>query len=140
MTEFARLGDIYRVFAPGRKSHTYVIHHPDDVKRVLVSNHRNYTRASVSTASRFSSARESYSERGAVAAATVHDAAVFPSALVTEFAQALDAGTSASSSDGTVMPRSASSQVTEEMSELTPTSAALHLGRDLEQLSTASPS
>jgi cytochrome P450 len=45
MTElFARYGDIYRVFAPGRKSHTYVIHHPDDVKRVLVSNHRNYTK------------------------------------------------------------------------------------------------
>src|ERR1700755_3323372 len=45
MTElFARLGDIYRVFAPGRKSYTYVIHHPDDVKRVLVSNHRNYTK------------------------------------------------------------------------------------------------
>src|SRR4030081_811435 len=41
---FARFGDIYRVFAPGRKSHTYVIHHPDDVKRVLVSNHRNYTK------------------------------------------------------------------------------------------------
>src|ERR1700759_2138184 len=45
MTElFARLGDTYRVYAPGRKSHTYVIHHPDDVKRVLVSNHRNYTK------------------------------------------------------------------------------------------------
>jgi cytochrome P450 len=45
MTElFARHGDIYRVFAPGRKSYTYVIHHPDDVKRVLVSNHRNYTK------------------------------------------------------------------------------------------------
>src|SRR5690242_20687177 len=45
MTElFARLGDIYRVFVPGRKSYTYVIHHPDDVKRVLVSNHRNYTK------------------------------------------------------------------------------------------------
>lgn len=41
---FARHGDIYRVFAPGRKSYTYVIHHPDDVKRVLVSNHRNYTK------------------------------------------------------------------------------------------------
>ena len=45
MTElFARLGDIYRVYAPGRKSHTYVINHPDDVKRVLVANHRNYTK------------------------------------------------------------------------------------------------
>ena len=26
------------------RSYTYVIHHPDDVKRVLVSNHRNYTK------------------------------------------------------------------------------------------------
>src|SRR5215472_213476 len=41
---FARLGDIYRVFAPGRKAYTYVINHPDDVKRVLVANHRNYTK------------------------------------------------------------------------------------------------
>ena len=41
---FARHGDIYRVFVPARGSYTYVIHHPDDVKRVLVSNHRNYTK------------------------------------------------------------------------------------------------
>src|SRR3569832_543444 len=41
---FARLGDTYRVFAPGRKTYSYVTHHPDDVKRVLVSNHRNYTK------------------------------------------------------------------------------------------------
>ncbi len=41
---FARLGDTYRVFVPARGSYTYVIHHPDDVKRVLVSNHRNYTK------------------------------------------------------------------------------------------------
>jgi cytochrome P450 len=41
---FARFGDIYRVYAPGRRSYTYVINHPDDVKRVLVSNHRNYTK------------------------------------------------------------------------------------------------
>jgi cytochrome P450 len=41
---FARFGDIYRVYAPGRKSYTYVIHHPDDVKRVLVTNHKNYTK------------------------------------------------------------------------------------------------
>jgi len=40
---FARHGDTYRVYVPARKSYTYVIHHPDDVKRVLVSNHRNYT-------------------------------------------------------------------------------------------------
>jgi enediyne biosynthesis protein E7 len=45
MTElFERYGDTYRVYAPGRKSYTYVINHPDDVKRVLVSNHKNYTK------------------------------------------------------------------------------------------------
>src|SRR5688572_22096198 len=41
---FERYGDTYRVYAPGRKSYTYVINHPDDVKRVLVSNHKNYTK------------------------------------------------------------------------------------------------
>jgi enediyne biosynthesis protein E7 len=41
---FSRHGDTYRVYVPARKSYTYVIHHPDDVKRVLVSNHRNYTK------------------------------------------------------------------------------------------------
>src|SRR5215469_16124351 len=45
MIELFRLhGDTYRVYVPARQSHTYVIHHPDDVKRVLVSNHRNYTK------------------------------------------------------------------------------------------------
>ncbi len=37
-------GDIYRVFAPGRGVYNYVINHPDDIKRVLLSNHRNYTK------------------------------------------------------------------------------------------------
>ena len=41
---FARHGDTYRVFVPARRSYTYVVHHPDDVKRVLVGNHRNYTK------------------------------------------------------------------------------------------------
>jgi cytochrome P450 len=41
---FARHGDTYRVFVPARRSYTYVVHHPDDIKRVLVSNHRNYTK------------------------------------------------------------------------------------------------
>ena len=41
---FARHGDIYRVYVPTRRAYTYVVHHPDDVKRVLVSNHRNYTK------------------------------------------------------------------------------------------------
>jgi cytochrome P450 len=41
---FHEHGDVYRVFAPGRNAWTWVIHHPDDVKRVLVTNHRNYTK------------------------------------------------------------------------------------------------
>ena len=41
---FARHGDTYRVYVPSRHSYTYVVHHPDDVKRVLVSNYRNYTK------------------------------------------------------------------------------------------------
>jgi cytochrome P450 len=41
---FARFGDVYRVYSPGRKGYTWVINHPDDVKRVLVGNHRNYTK------------------------------------------------------------------------------------------------
>ena len=47
MTElFARHGDIYRFFSPARKAEMWVINHPDDVKRVLVSNHKNYTKGS----------------------------------------------------------------------------------------------
>ena len=41
---FERLGNIYRVYSPTRRSDTWVIHHPNDVKRVLVTNHRNYTK------------------------------------------------------------------------------------------------
>jgi cytochrome P450 len=41
---FGEHGDTYRVFAPARGSWTWIVHHPDDVKRVLVTNHRNYTK------------------------------------------------------------------------------------------------
>jgi hypothetical protein len=41
---FAVYGDTYRVFAPARGVYNWVINHPDDVKRVLLSNHRNYTK------------------------------------------------------------------------------------------------
>ncbi len=41
---FGRFGDTYRVFAPSRGVYNYVINHPDDIKRVLLSNHRNYTK------------------------------------------------------------------------------------------------
>jgi cytochrome P450 len=39
---YARFGDIYRIYVPSRRDYVYVINHPDDVKRVLVSNHGNY--------------------------------------------------------------------------------------------------
>jgi len=39
----AVFGDIYRVHAPGRNSDTWVLADPETIKRVLVSNHRNYT-------------------------------------------------------------------------------------------------
>jgi cytochrome P450 len=41
---FAEFGDTYRVFAPARGVYNYVINHPDDIKRVLLTNHRNYTK------------------------------------------------------------------------------------------------
>jgi len=41
---FTRYGDVYRVFAPGRGVYDYVINHPDDIKHVLLTNHRNYTK------------------------------------------------------------------------------------------------
>jgi enediyne biosynthesis protein E7 len=41
---FARFGDVYRIFAPARGVYNYVINHPEDIKRVLLSNHRNYTK------------------------------------------------------------------------------------------------
>jgi cytochrome P450 len=41
---YSRLGDAYRVWAPGRGSHTWVFNHPDDVRRILITNWRNYTK------------------------------------------------------------------------------------------------
>jgi cytochrome P450 len=41
--DFAALGDVYRVLAPGRERAAWVVSDPETIKRVLVSNHRNYT-------------------------------------------------------------------------------------------------
>lgn len=43
---FARHGDTFRFYSPARRAEMWVINHPDDVKRVLVSNHKNYTKGS----------------------------------------------------------------------------------------------
>jgi cytochrome P450 len=41
---FSRFGDVYRVFAPARGVYDYIINNPEDIKRVMLSNHRNYTK------------------------------------------------------------------------------------------------
>jgi len=47
MTELAaRHGDLYRFYSPARRAEMWVINDADDVKRVLVSNHKNYTKGS----------------------------------------------------------------------------------------------
>jgi cytochrome P450 len=43
---FTRLGDVFRFHSPVRRADMWVINHPNDVKRVLVSNHKNYTKGS----------------------------------------------------------------------------------------------
>jgi len=43
-SHWQQYGDCYRVHAQSRVADTWVINHPDWVKRVLVSNHRNYTK------------------------------------------------------------------------------------------------
>ena len=37
-------GDVFRIYAPGRKSETWIVNNPADIRRVLVTNHRNYTK------------------------------------------------------------------------------------------------
>jgi enediyne biosynthesis protein E7 len=37
-----RYGDVYRVYIPRQNCYAYVIHHPQAIRRVLISNHRNY--------------------------------------------------------------------------------------------------
>jgi cytochrome P450 len=41
---FALHGDTYRLYAPARDCETLVIHAPEDVRRVLVTNRRNYVK------------------------------------------------------------------------------------------------
>lgn len=37
-------GDLFRVHAPGRESDTWIVNNPPDIKRILVTNHRNFTK------------------------------------------------------------------------------------------------
>jgi cytochrome P450 len=135
---FARLGDTYRVFAPGRKSYSYVIHHPDDVKRVLVSNHRNYTKGAGLDRVKILLGKGLMTSEGEF---WRHQRYMmqpfFHRRVVTEFAQTLAAVNEQFTTrwDG-FAARGEPLNVTEEMSELT-LEIVLHsiFGRDLPQLS-----
>jgi cytochrome P450 len=41
---FDELGDLFRIRVPSRGTSTWVASHPEDIKRILVTNHRNYTK------------------------------------------------------------------------------------------------
>jgi cytochrome P450 len=40
----AEYGDFFRVFSPRRQSYTYVVNEPEAIKRILLTNHRNYVK------------------------------------------------------------------------------------------------
>ena len=137
---FARHGDTYRVFAPGRKSYSYVVHHPDDVKRVLVSNHRNYTKGAGLDRVKILLGKGLMTSEGEL---WRHQRYMmqpfFHRRIVTEFAQTLEAVNENFSArwDGFVA-RGELLNLTEEMSELTLDIVLRSIfGRDLEQLSEA---
>jgi enediyne biosynthesis protein E7 len=137
---FARHGDIYRVYAPGRKSYSYVIHHPDDVKRVLVSNHRNYTKGAGLDRVKILLGKGLMTSEGEF---WRHQRYMmqpfFHRRVVTDFAQTLASVNERFTArwDG-FAARGEPLNVTEEMSELT-LEIVLHsiFGRDLPQLSAA---
>src|ERR1700733_10959849 len=141
MTElFARHGDTYRVFAPGRKSCSYVIHHPDDVKRVLVSNHRNYTKGAGLDRVKILLGKGLMTSEGELWRRQRYMMQpFFHRRIVTEFAQTLEAVNENFTArwDG-FAARGELLNLTEEMSELTLDIVLRSIfGRDLEQLSGA---
>jgi cytochrome P450 len=141
MTElFARHGDTYRVFAPARKSYSYVIHHPDDVKRVLVSNHRNYTKGAGLDRVKILLGKGLMTSEGQLWRQQRYMMQpFFHRRVVTEFAQTLEAVNEHFTTrwDG-FAARGEPLNVTEEMSELTLDIVLRSIfGRDLPQLSEA---
>src|SRR5579863_9324132 len=137
---FGLHGDIYRVYVPARQSHTYVIHHPDDVKRVLVSNHRNYTKGAGLDRVKILLGKGLMTSEGEL---WRHQRYMmqpfFHRRVVTEFAQTLAAVNERFIGrwDG-FAARGELLNVTEEMSELTLDIVLRSIfGRDLEQLSEA---
>src|SRR5205807_8270423 len=134
---FARLGDIYRVFVPARGAYTYVIHHPDDVKRVLVSNHRNYTKGVGLDRVRILLGKGIMTREGELWKRQRYMMQpLFPRRLITEFAQVIAAANErfiarweALSARGELV------NLTDEMSELTLEIVLRSIfGRDLDRM------
>jgi len=135
---FARHGDIYRVFVPARKAYTYVVHHPDDVKRVLVSNHRNYTKGVGLDRVKILLGRGLMTSEGEMWKRQRYMMQpFFHRRVITEFAQTLDCANERFIARWEALTRSGEPvNLTDEMSELTLEIVLRSIfGRDLDRMS-----
>ena len=139
MTElFARYGDTYRAYSPARKAHIYVVHHPDDVKRVLVSNHRNYTKGMGLDRVKILLGKGLMTSEGDMWKRQRYMMQpFFHRRVITEFAQTLDSANDRFIARWeTLASRGERINITEEMSELTLDIVLRSIfGRDLERMS-----
>jgi cytochrome P450 len=136
---FARYGDTYRVFSPTRKAYTYVVHHPDDVKRVLVSNHRNYTKGMGLDRVKILLGKGLMTSEGELWKRQRYMMQpFFHRRVITEFAQTLESANDRFIARWEALAaRGELVNITEEMSELTLDIVLRSIfGRDLERMST----
>ena len=136
---FARYGDTYRVFSPTRKAYTYVVHHPDDVKRVLVSNHRNYTKGMGLDRVKILLGKGLMTSEGELWKRQRYMMQpFFHRRVITEFAKTLDSANDRFIARWEALAaRGELVNITEEMSELTLDIVLRSIfGRDLERMST----
>ena len=136
---FGRYGDTYRVFSPTRKAYTYVVHHPDDVKRVLVSNHRNYTKGMGLDRVKILLGKGLMTSEGDLWKRQRYMMQpFFHRRVITEFAQTLESANDRFIARWEALAaRGELVNITEEMSELTLDIVLRSIfGRDLERMST----
>ena len=136
---FSRYGDTYRVFSPTRKAYTYVVHHPDDVKRVLVSNHRNYTKGMGLDRVKILLGKGLMTSEGELWKRQRYMMQpFFHRRVITEFAQTLESANDRFIARWEALAaRGELVNITEEMSELTLDIVLRSIfGRDLERMST----
>jgi len=136
---FSRYGDTYRVFSPTRKAYTYIVHHPDDVKRVLVSNHRNYTKGMGLDRVKILLGKGLMTSEGELWKRQRYMMQpFFHRRVITEFAQTLESANDRFIARWEALAaRGELVNITEEMSELTLDIVLRSIfGRDLERMST----